>query len=142
VALPGENGHRSPYPTSTRYVIIGRMLRLLPVLLILALALFALVDCLARDEDEIRALPKVLWVLVILLFPLLGSVVWFIAGRPHGAALPGAGLGSGSGSAPDERRFNPFGRGSGGPQRALAPDDDPEFLRRLDEQRRRDEESQ
>ena len=119
------------------------MLRLLPVLLILALALFALIDCLARDEDEIRALPKVLWVLVILLFPLLGSVVWFIAGRPHGAALPGAGLGSGSGSAAStgEQRFNPFGRGSGGPKRALAPDDDPEFLRRLDEQRRRGEES-
>jgi hypothetical protein len=116
------------------------MLRLLPVLLILALALFALVDCLARDEDEIRGLPKVLWVLVILLFPLLGSVVWFVAGRPHGAALPG--VGTGSAASPDERRFNPFGRGSGGPQRALAPDDDPEFLRRLDEQRRRDEESQ
>jgi hypothetical protein len=117
------------------------MLRLLPVLLILALALFALVDCLARDEDEIRNLPKVLWVLVILLFPLLGSVIWFIAGRPHGAALPG-GLGSSSGDSTGEQRFNPFGRGSGGPQRALAPDDDPEFLRRLDEQRRRDEESQ
>jgi hypothetical protein len=120
------------------------MLRLLPVLLILALALFALVDCLARDEDEIRGLPKVLWVLVILLFPLLGSVAWFVAGRPHGAALPGAGFGArpGSDASPDEHRINPFGRGSGGPKRALAPDDDPEFLRRLDEQRRRDEESQ
>ena len=83
------------------------MLRLLPVLLILSLALFALVDCIARDDDEIRGLPKVLWVLVILLFPLLGSVAWFVAGRPHGAALPG--VGTGSAASPDERRFNPFG---------------------------------
>jgi hypothetical protein len=111
------------------------------VLLILALALFALVDCLARDEDEIRGLPKVLWVLVILLFPLLGSVAWFVAGRPHGAALPGAGLGSGSAASTASSAST---RSAADPaaQRALAPDDDPEFLRRLDEQRRRDEESQ
>jgi hypothetical protein len=115
------------------------MLRLLPMLLILALALFAVIDCLSRDDDEIRGLPKVLWVLVILLFPLLGSLAWFIAGRPRGAALPGRSGSGGPGGG--ERRF---GRGTGGSPggRVVAPDDDPEFLRRLDEQRRRDEESQ
>ena len=113
------------------------MLRLLPMLLVLGLALLALIDCLARDEHEIRGLPKVIWVLVILLFPLLGSIVWFIAGRPRGAALPGAG---GSGRRGDRR----FGRPGGPtrPGRPVAPDDDPDFLRRLDEQRRRDEEPQ
>jgi hypothetical protein len=113
------------------------MLRLLPMLLILALALFAVIDCLSRDDGEIRGLPKVLWVLVILLFPLLGSIAWFIAGRPRGAALPGRG----SGGTGGERRF---GRSTGGSTggRVVAPDDDPDFLRRLDEQRRRDEESQ
>jgi hypothetical protein len=113
------------------------MLRLLPMLLILALALFAVIDCLSRDEEEIRGLPKVLWVLVILLFPLLGSLAWFIAGRPRGAKLPGTGFGSrGSGSG-GERHFGlPGGPGRPG-VRPVAPDDDPEFLRRLDEQRRR-----
>jgi hypothetical protein len=115
------------------------MLRLLPMLLVLAFALLALIDCLARDESEIRGLPKVLWVLVILLFPLLGSAAWFIAGRPRGAALPGAGSGPGRGSGPGSGIRD---RRSGGTGRPLAPDDDPEFLRRLDEQRRRDEESQ
>ncbi len=111
------------------------MLRLLPMVLILALALFAVIDCLSRDDDEIRGLPKVLWVLVILLFPLLGSLAWFIAGRPRGAGLPGR-AGSGSGGTGGERRF---GRSTGGSTggRVVAPDDDPEFLRRLDEQRRR-----
>jgi hypothetical protein len=118
------------------------MLRLLPMLLILALALLALIDCLARDENEIRGLPKVLWVLVILLFPLLGSAAWFLAGRPRGAAPPGAGSGQGSGSGFGIRdRLS--GGSSGRTGKPLAPDDDPEFLRRLDEQRRRrDEESQ
>src|SRR4030095_16206954 len=106
------------------------MLRLLPMLLILALALFAVIDCLSRDDDEVRGLPKVLWVLVILLFPLVGALAWFVAGRPHGVALPG--LGSPGG----ERRFG-FPGGLGRPNtRPVAPDDDPEFLRRIDEQRR------
>jgi hypothetical protein len=116
------------------------MLRLLPMFLILALALLALIDCLARDENEIRGLPKVLWVLVILLFPLLGSLAWFIAGRPRSAALPGAGSGQGHGSGPGIRPR--WSSGSGNAGRPIAPDDDPEFLRRLDEQRRRDEEPQ
>jgi hypothetical protein len=105
------------------------------MLLILAMALFAVIDCLSRDDDEVRGLPKVLWVLVILLFPLLGSLAWFFAGRPRGAALPGAG--SGSGGSGGERRFGlPGALGRPG-VRPVAPDDDPEFLRRLDEQRRR-----
>jgi hypothetical protein len=111
------------------------MLRLLPMLLLLAFALLALIDCLARDESEIRGLPKVLWVLVILLFPLLGSAAWFLAGRPRRAALPGSG---------NSRPFGRLGGGTArpsGPSRPIAPDDDPEFLRRLDEQRRRDEET-
>jgi hypothetical protein len=119
------------------------MLRLLPMLLILALALLALIDCLSRDDNEIRGLPKVLWVLVILLFPLLGSAAWFIAGRPRSAGLPGAGSGPGTGSGFGSGiRDRLSGGGSGRTGRPLAPDDDPEFLRRLDEQRRRDEENQ
>jgi hypothetical protein len=111
------------------------MLRLLPLLLILALTVYALIDCLARDDEEIRALPKVIWVLIILLFTPLGPIAWFLAGRPRGAAVPrdpggpdevvgGYSLGSGS--------------SAGRHGRPLAPDDDPEFLRRLDEQQRRD----
>jgi hypothetical protein len=102
------------------------MLRLLPVLIVLGLALVALIDCLARDEDEIRGLPKVIWVFVILLFPLLGGVAWFFAGRarsPEGRPRRRPGLG-----AP--------------PARPLAPDDDPEFLRRLDERRRADDDEE
>jgi hypothetical protein len=106
---------------------MGHMLRLLPVLIILGLALLALIDCLARDQDEIRGLPKVVWVFVILLFPLLGSLAWFVAGRPREATGWGYG-----GAAPRSARPQP--------KRPLAPDDDPEFLRGLDTRRRDDEE--
>jgi hypothetical protein len=99
------------------------MLRLLPTLLMLGLALVALIDVLARDKEEIRGLPKLVWVFVILLFPLLGSLAWFFAGRA--------------------RRLNarpqwPIVGGFGERERPrpVAPDDDPEFLRRLGDQSR------
>lgn len=87
------------------------MLRLLPWLLILALTIYAVVDCIQTDDERVRNLPKLIWVLLILLFPLVGSVSWFIAGRPQ---RPEAGRG------PGHRPPPPRG-----------PDDDPDFLRRL-----------
>ncbi|GAA3056586.1 hypothetical protein GCM10020000_43850 [Streptomyces olivoverticillatus] len=86
------------------------MLRYLPFLLVLALWIYAFIDCLNTPEDEVRGLPKMAWVLVILLFGevLLGPVAWLIAGRPR------------------SRRAAP-----GGGQRWVAPDDNPEFLRSL-----------
>src|SRR5687767_8171053 len=108
------------------------MLRLLPAIALIAFALLALIDCLARDDDDIRGLPKVIWVFVILLFPLLGSAAWFLAGRPRAATSGGAGAGAGPGSG---------GPGGAPPrrQRPLAPDDDPDFLRDLDKRRRNEE---
>lgn len=61
------------------------MLRYLPFLLVLALWIYAFVDCLNTPEEEVRGLPKVVWVIVILLFGevLLGPVAWLLAGRPR-----------------------------------------------------------
>ena len=55
-----------------------------------------------------RVLGKTSWILLILFVPLIGAVLYFAIGRPAG----------GSG----EKR-----------NRNLAPDDDPEFLRKLRE---------
>ena len=81
------------------------------------LAVCALISCLSADESGIRALPRFAWVLIILFFPLLGSIAWFFAGRPTDTAVPGA-------------PGNPKRRGVGGAdrRRPVAPDDDPEFL--------------
>ncbi|MFY1619683.1 PLD nuclease N-terminal domain-containing protein [Micromonospora sp. WMMD736] len=86
------------------------------VLLFLAqivLAVCALISCLSAEEGQIRALPRIAWVLIILFFPLVGSIAWFVAGREPGTSARTAWPG-------------PAGRQ---PRRPLAPDDDPEFLR-------------
>ena len=104
--------------------------RLFPLLFLvdLALLVIALIDCLSSDESDIRALPKVVWVFIILLFSPVGPIVWFVAGRPQkiaarpGVWSPGAGF-------PEASR----------PRRQVAPDDDPEFLRGLAKSRKEDE---
>lgn len=87
------------------------MLRVLPLLLTVALTVYAVVDCIQTDEDQVRNLPKALWVLLVLFFPVVGPVAWFVAGRPSSSAT----------------RRGPTHRG--GPPRG--PDDDPDFLRNL-----------
>ncbi|MFF5171388.1 PLD nuclease N-terminal domain-containing protein [Micromonospora sp. NPDC000089] len=94
----------------------------------IVLGICALISCLSAEEGQIRALPRVAWVLIILLFPLVGSVVWFAAGREPGPARP--------------RTAWPMGDGFSERDRAnrVAPDDDPEFLRSVAERSRRQDE--
>ena len=82
------------------------MLRFLPALLALALTIYAVVDCVQSDDHVVRGLPKLVWVFVILLFPVAGAAAWLIAGRPKPTPTP--------------RRPMPRG-----------PDDDPDFLKGL-----------
>jgi hypothetical protein len=51
------------------------------------LAVLALISCLSAYEGELRALPKVVWVIIILLFPLAGFGV--PGGRAAAPARPG-----------------------------------------------------
>jgi hypothetical protein len=90
------------------------MLRLLPGLLTVALTVYAAVDCIQTEEQSVRNLPKLVWVFLILLFPVAGPASWLIAGRPQRSA-PGS-----RGGGPGHRSQPPRG-----------PDDDPDFLRRL-----------
>lgn len=88
------------------------MLRYLPFLLIIALTIYAFIDCLNTPEEEVKHLPKVVWVLIILLFSIVGPVVWLFAGRTRATA----------------------GGGRGRRTEWVAPDDNPEFLRSLREE--------
>ncbi|MGP3985751.1 PLD nuclease N-terminal domain-containing protein [Streptomyces sp. 3N207] len=91
------------------------MIRLLPFLLILAMWIYAFIDCLNTPENEVRKLPKVVWVIIILLFGqvLLGPIAWFVVGRP--------------------RRNAPYGAVRANERRWVAPDDNPDFLKSLDQ---------
>ena len=54
------------------------------LLLVVALWIFCLVDVIVSKEDECRNLPKLLWLLIVLMLPDVGSVLWLIVGRPRG----------------------------------------------------------
>ncbi|GAA1357360.1 PLD nuclease N-terminal domain-containing protein [Streptomyces beijiangensis] len=102
------------------------MLRYIPFLLVLALWIYAFIDCLNTPEEEVRGLPKVIWVIIILLFGevLIGPIAWLVAGRNRRAPA--------GGSTPSEWHRN---------QRhtMTAPDDDPEFLQSLKSDNKKDE---
>lgn len=62
------------------YVVIGA--------LYLFLVIAALIDIVTSDVP--RHLPKITWVFVVLLLPLIGSIVWFAVGHdwgPRGEAV-------------------------------------------------------
>ncbi|WP_328460541.1 PLD nuclease N-terminal domain-containing protein [Actinoplanes sp. NBC_00393] len=78
-------------------------------LIVVALSVVALIDCLATDRSRIRSFPRGAWAVLILLCPVAGAIAWFRAGRATSASDIHA--------AP----------------RPCGPDDDPEFLRQLAE---------
>jgi hypothetical protein len=44
--------------------------------------LFCLVDVITTNDGDVRNLPKIGWLLIVLFFPLVGSIAWLVAGRP------------------------------------------------------------
>lgn len=91
-------------------------------LLLLALWVYCIFDVVTTDAADCRNLPKPVWLVVVLLLPDLGSIVWLIAGRPRIVTQR-------------VQRTAP-----------VPPDDDEEFLRslreRVEEQRRKAREQQ
>ena len=55
------------------------------------LMVWCLIEAVSTDESRMRNLPKLWWILLILFFPLAGSIAWLVAGRPLVAGpRPGA----------------------------------------------------
>lgn len=102
---------------------MGRLFVLVAVINV-ALLVVALIDCLSTDRADVRGLPRLLWAFVIVLFSPIGPIAWLLAGRvrrePAGPAF-----------------WRPTGGTAAAPRRPLAPDDDPDFLRQLDNGRPR-----
>lgn len=134
---------RHGVPTAGRvghHVPMGDLIPLL-ALIDLGVMVAALYDCITTDGYAMRNLPKVGWILIILLLQGIGGVLWFVVGRPVPTPHPTHPAGrarrqaSSGWSEPDdlptqENRMT----------RSLAPDDDPDFLRSLADQTRRSEE--
>jgi hypothetical protein len=52
-------------------------------LLVVALMVFALVDIIRRDDSQVKFMPKFVWLLLVVLLPFIGSVLWFGIGREY-----------------------------------------------------------
>ncbi|WP_305092134.1 PLD nuclease N-terminal domain-containing protein [Prescottella sp. R16] len=100
-------------------------------LIVMIVWVVCLVDVILAEEHAVRNLPKVAWVFVVLFVPLLGSLLWLVAGRPDGG-YPGPRRPAARSTFPEYDR----------PGRHVAQQstDDEEFLRRCreraEEQRR------
>lgn len=96
-------------------------MRYLGTLLLIGLIVFCVIEIVRSDDDERLGVHPALWVLLVVLFPLVGCIVWLAVSRT--------------------RRGSRAQRGFPGPAQAppapVAPDDDPEFLWRLEQERRR-----
>lgn len=99
----------------------------------LALLIYALIDC-ARtpDEDMPARMPKMLWIALIVLLTPVGPIAWVIVSRVKAAEERG---GTVERTVWSSERGPSFHRPV--PPRPVAPDDDPEFLRRLEQDLRR-----
>jgi hypothetical protein len=95
------------------------LLRGLPVLIEVGLLIYCLIDAIQTPGNQVRNLPKLLWILLIVLVPLVGGIAWLFAGRPTEAGDTWR-IGDGF---PEHDRPRPA--------RSIAPDDDAEFLARL-----------
>ncbi len=84
------------------------MLRVLTVVASLGLTIYALLDCVQTEDERVRFLPKLVWIVILVLVPWVGPITWLLTGSRRG--LP-----------PGKRRIS-------GPR---GPEDDPEFLRNL-----------
>ncbi len=55
-------------------------------ILIVALMIVALIDVITRDDSQVKHLPKMVWIIIVILLPLIGSALWFGIGREYGEA--------------------------------------------------------
>lgn len=86
------------------------MLRVLAVLVLLAAYISFVVDVVRTPGSVVRTLPKAVWLLVVVLVPIIGGLLWTAFGRPRGTVAW-------------------FGT-----RRIAAPDDDPAFLKALEDE--------
>ena len=45
--------------------------------------ILVLVDIITRDNSLIKHLPKITWVFIVIILPLVGSILWFTLGRDY-----------------------------------------------------------
>lgn len=81
------------------------MIRVVGALIAVGLYIYFVIDVARTPRTEMRSLPKVVWLILVVVLPLLGGALWLAFGRLW--------------------RMR---------SRVLAPDDDPRMLRQISDQ--------
>lgn len=93
---------------------------LIPLILVsVGVMIYALIEAISTPSSRVRIMPKGVWIVVIILIPLVGGVLWLLFGNQN------------SYLASTVQGF----KKTSGPARPTRPDDDDDFLRSLDIQR-------
>lgn len=81
------------------------------VLFTIGMTIYAVIDAIQTEDTRVQHLPKLFWIVLILLFSPIAAIAWLVAGRARG---------------PQNGPRKP-----GYPSAPRGPDDDPDFLRGL-----------
>jgi hypothetical protein len=95
------------------------MLRVVVVVAVLVVFVYGLVDVIRTDRRQTKGISKPAWIVVQVVLPVIGAVLWFLIGRPRG-------------TGPSPASYS----------HPVAPDDDPDFLRNLEIRRRNQAEAE
>ncbi|GAA3764489.1 cbb3-type cytochrome oxidase subunit 3 [Spinactinospora alkalitolerans] len=111
-------------------VWLGALITLISIVL----WVYAFFDALTSSAEEVRNLPKLLWLVIILIFMLVGPLLWLFLGRPRASvpeeAEPEDDSAPMTAASLDDLDPSDFQKPSTH-RPPLGPDDDPDFLRRL-----------
>jgi hypothetical protein len=94
------------------------MLRVVVVVAVIVVFVYGLIDVIRTDPRQTKGISKPAWIVVQIVLPVIGAILWFLIGRPRG-------------TAPARPTYS----------HPIAPDDDPDFLRNLELRRRRQAEA-
>ena len=94
------------------------LLRVALAVAVLVIFVYGLVDVIRTDGRLTRGISKPAWIVVMIVLPVLGAILWLLIGRPRG-------------SSPQPQAY----------RHSNAPDDDPDFLRNLELRRRQEAEA-
>lgn len=92
---------------------------------VLIVWVYCLVSAIGAPVTRVRNLPKWAWIVLILLFPLVGSIAWLVAGRPDDGKARRSAY---EREAPDFPEYDRPGRAA-----ATDPERDAQFLRQVRE---------
>jgi hypothetical protein len=94
------------------------LLRVALAVAVLVIFVYGLVDVIRTDGRLTRGISKPAWIVVMIVLPVLGAILWLLIGRPRG-------------TSPQQQNY----------RHSAAPDDDPDFLRNLEVRRRQEAEA-